>query len=133
MITRKLVVVPPVGGGNSQRYFHSRLLLKDATVGNDIADMISVYGSGVGYRLTGMLHEVIVSDLTIRIKKAGTPIITFTIPSATAVGVNIESTAFNSDPQPFTDGEPLTFDVTASDGSISRTGIASYMLEWIEN
>ncbi len=132
MITRKLVVVPPVGGGgSSQRFYDSRFLLRNTAVGNDIADMISVYGSGLGYRLTGMLHEVISSDLTIRINKAASPIITFTLPSSTAVGVNVESTTFNSDPQPFTDGEPLTFDVTASDGSISATGIASYMLEWI--
>jgi hypothetical protein len=106
------------------------LLLHDTRVGTNIADQVPVYVTGTGRRILGVLSREITEDLTIRVRLNGTTIATFTIPTATAVGTVVESTTFSNDPQPFTDGDVLSWDVIASDGQIHRYGVASFTVEW---
>ncbi len=106
------------------------LLLKDTAVGDDIADHVTALDSGIGLRLTGLLRKAIVADLTVQARKEGVAIISLTIPLATAVDTVLESTTFADDPQVFTRGEVLSWDVLASDGSVDKAGVASFTLEW---
>jgi hypothetical protein len=108
--------------------FERTLLLKDTTVGNDIADHVTVYAAGTAQRIVGVLRKPITADLTVRVNLNGTALITITIPSATAIDTPVESTAFAS--TALADGDVLTWDVTASDGSQDKAGIASFTLEW---
>ncbi len=106
------------------------LLLKDTAIGTDIADHVTVYADGVGRRIVGVLRLAITSDLTVRVKKNGTTLITLTIPDTTPIDTPVESTAFTDTPQAFADGEVLTWDVLASDGQVDAAGVAAFTLEW---
>jgi hypothetical protein len=108
--------------------FDRTLLLKDTTVGNDIADHVTVYAAGTAQRIVGVLRKPITADLTVRVNLNATPLITLTISSATAIDTPVSSTAFTS--TALADGDVLTWDVTASDGSQDKAGIASFTLEW---
>ena len=129
-------LAPSSGGGGP---FQRTLLLKDTTVGNDIADHVAVYGATTGQsstakRLLAVLRKAITSDLTVRInlyKSDGTSlgvVGTYTIPHTTAINTPVVSTTFTTSALP--DESVLTWDVTASDGSIDGDGIASFTLEW---
>jgi hypothetical protein len=112
------------------------LLLKNLTVGNNIADNITVYAAGVVQNMTGVLRLAIVSNLTVRINYivAGVSnvLITATIPSTTAVDTVLTFTAFTPT-TPFTLplDAVLTADITASDGSSDPDGVASFTLLWM--
>lgn len=103
------------------------LLLKDTTVGNDIADHLTVQEDGSGTFIKAVLRKAVTSDLTVRVNKDGTPIGTITIPSATLVDqvctLSISTVNFIKD-------EVLAWDVTASDGSQDLAGVASVTVEW---
>jgi hypothetical protein len=127
------------GPGGSAGPFQRTLLLKDTTIGNDIADHVVVYGSSSGHtstaaRMVAVLRKPISSDLTVRINlysSTGTflgVVGTYTIPHATAINTVITSTTFTTSSLP--DQSVLTWDVTASDGSTDGGGIASFTLEW---
>jgi hypothetical protein len=114
----------PGAGGVFQR----TLLLKDTAVGNDIADHVTVYEPGTATQIVGVLRKEITSALTVRVNKNGTPLITITIPAATAVDTPVTSTAFTS--AAMAEGDVLTWDITASDASRDGAGVASFTLEW---
>lgn len=104
--------------------------LHNLAVGNDIAPRVTVFATGTARRFTGVLRTAISADLTVRVKRNGTAIITMTIPLATAVGVVVESTSFVSTPEPLADGDVISWDITASDGSANPNGVATCTLEW---
>jgi hypothetical protein len=127
------------GTGGAAGPFQRTLLLKDTTVGNDIADHVVVYGSSSGHtstaqRMVAVLRKAITSDLTVRINlysSAGVllgVVGTYTIPHATAINTVITSTTFTTSSLP--DESVLTWDVTASDGSADGAGVATVTLEW---
>lgn len=121
-------------GAASPKLFQRTLLLKDTTVGNDIADHVTVYGGGAhtATLVTGTLRKAIAADLTVRINNvspAGTVVVgTFTIPSATPVDTPVEFSGFTTWSLP--EMSVFTWDVTASDGSKNSAGIASFTIEW---
>lgn len=103
------------------------LLLKDTTIGDDIADHLTVQEDGAGLVIKAVLRKAITQDLTVRVKKEGTPIGTITIPSATAVDqvITLDISAVD-----FVEDEVLSWDVLASDGSQDLAGVASVTVEW---
>lgn len=116
----------------AERQLHIfRLLVKISTVGNNIADKIPCQAGGVGRRIIGMLRVAIASDLTVRVNHNGSVLFTMTIPSTAAVGVEVISTTFANDPQPFVDAKYFEFDITASSGETAAAGVASFTCEWI--
>lgn len=113
--------------------FQRTLLLKDLTVGDDIADHVDVYGASKGgtstiTRITAVLRRTIVADLTLRIKADDVEIGTFTVPLGTGINSVQTFTSFLHSSLP--DKAVLSWDVTASDGSIDAGGIASFTVEW---
>jgi len=117
---------PGAGGGVFQR----TLLLKDTTVGNDIADHVTVYEPGTATQIVGVLRKAITAALTVRVKKEGVMLVTITIPASTAIDTPVASTTFTAGQEVFLEGEVLTWDVTASDNSRDAYGVASFTLEW---
>jgi hypothetical protein len=115
---------PGTGGGVFQR----TLLLKDTASGDDIADHVTVYEPGTATQIVGVLRKTITAALTVRVNKNGTPLITLTIPSSTAIDTPVISTAFTA--TAMAEGDVLTWDVTASDNSRDAAGVASFTLEW---
>jgi hypothetical protein len=112
------------------------LLLKDSTVGDDIADHTTIYVAGNASRVVGVLRLPITADLTVRINRVTAPdaaveIISCTIPADTEVDTPIEFTEFANDPEPLLDGDVLIWDVVESDGQIEAAGVAAFTLEWI--
>ena len=103
------------------------LLLKDTTVGNDIADHLTVQEDGTGLVIKAVLRKAVTSDLTVRVKKEGTSIGIVTIPAATLVDqvitLDISTVMFVKD-------EVLSWDVITSDGSQDLAGVASVTVEW---
>lgn len=103
------------------------LLLKDTTVGDDIADHLTVQESGQGTFITAVLRKAIEEDLTVEVVKEGIVIGTITVPSATAVdqpiNLDISTVAFVED-------EVISWNVTASDGQTDQAGVASVTVEW---
>lgn len=114
------------GGGVFQR----TLLVKDSTVGDDIADHVTVYEPGTAGQFVGVLRKVITDDLTVRVKKNGTALVTLTIPAATAIDTPVATTAFTAGEEALLEGDVLTWDITESDNSRDRYGVASFTLEW---
>jgi hypothetical protein len=130
----KLGAVP---GGGAQGPFERTILLKNTTIGDDIADHVTCYGPVPGVAHTailvrGVLRKAITSDLTLRINNVssgGTVVVgTFTIPLATAVDTVLEFTSFTTAALP--DLSTFTWDVTASDGSKDAAGVASFTIIW---
>lgn len=115
------------GTGTAGPYIRT-LLVKDTTVGNDIADRVPIFIASKAVRVIGVLRKAIASDLTVRIKLDGTTIATVTIPSATAVGVAVVSTTFVNSTLP--DKSVLSWDITASDGSTDANGVASFTVQF---
>lgn len=118
------------GGGGTAGPFSRTLDLKDTTVGNDIADHVTVWGAaGTIGKVRGVLRKAITSDLTLRVKVNGTTLGTFTIPLATAIDTPIDFTTFSGSTMVALD-DIFSWDVTASDGSFDPAGIASFTVEW---
>lgn len=113
--------------------FQRTILLKDTTVGNDIADHVTVYGTLNGenvnvYLVTGVLRKSITADLTLRVNINGTALGTFTIPLATTPDTVISFKSFTTETLP--DKGVLTWDVLASDGQMDVAGVASFTVLW---
>jgi hypothetical protein len=104
------------------------LLIKDATIGNDIADHVPIYVAAKAVRVIGVLRKVIASDLIVRVKLNGATLITLTIPHTTAIDVAVTSTAFVS--TTLADLSVLSWDITASDGSKDANGVASVTVQF---
>ena len=115
------------GTGGGGPYIRT-LLLKDTTVGNDIADHVPIYVAGTAMRIVGVLRLAITADLTVRVNLDGTALTSLTIPHTTPVDTPVVGTS----PAPPTLGDlaVLSWDVTASDGSTSPGGVCSITVEW---
>ena len=128
--------------GGAAGPFQRTILIKDTTVGDDIADHVTVYGQLPEPRqtydilkVTGVLRKEITSDLTLRInvvsKNLTSAVIgTFTIPLATAINTVISFNLKTLITATVPDGGVLTWDITASDGSKDNSGVASFTIEW---
>lgn len=121
--------------------FQRTILLKDTTVGNDVADHVTVYGpepARASYsivRITGVLRKTISSALTLRVNVVSANLTsavvgTFTIPSTAAVNQVISFNLKTLTTKELPDKGVLTWDVTASDGSQDNAGVASFTVEW---
>lgn len=111
--------------------FHRTLLLKDLTIGNDIADIVDVCdAAGTGLIITGALRKPIIKDLIVRASLDGATIFTFTFPKDTPVRKELTSTTFANDPQDFPLRALFTWDVVDSDGSKDANGVASVSVYW---
>jgi hypothetical protein len=115
--------------------FHRTLLLKDTTVGNDIADHTTIEIKGTAGRLTGTLRLPITADLIVRcmIAHAGdiafVELISLTIPSGHPINSPIDGAAFTSDAaKSLLYNDVVRWDVMASDGNTDRAGVASFDL-----
>jgi hypothetical protein len=129
LVTRRST--PATSGGGR----HRTILIKNTAVGNDIADHVTVYGGGGTCTLVqGVLRKVITSDLTLRVKlysSTGTllgTVGTFTIPSSTAINTVVTYTSFTT--ATFPDNAVFVWDITASDGSQDKAGVASFTVFW---
>lgn len=104
------------------------LLLKDTTVGNDIADHVPIYVAGTAMRIVGVLRKAITADLSVRVNLDGTTLTTLTIPHTTAVDTPVVGTS--PTPPALADLAVLSWDVTASDGSSDAAGVCSITVQW---
>lgn len=117
----------------------ARLLIKDSTVGDDIADHINILTPFTGdspsvsqvqrlVRMTALLRITISSIYVVRINNITTADSwVFDIPAATAVDTVLTSFITGD----FHDGDILTADILASDGQTDAAGIATITLEWV--
>lgn len=123
------------GSGTGGGPFQRTLLLKDTTVGNDIADHVTIWVAGTAASVQAVLRKAITVDLTVRINVTvsgiTTALGTFTIPHTTAVNaaLTFASTSFTGSTT-FPVLGVLSWDVTASDGSKDGAGIASFSVLW---
>lgn len=104
------------------------LLVKDTTVGDDVADHVVIYAPGTAQRVMGQLRKAITQDLVVRANIAGSPLIYMRIPAATLVGSILTTSGFF-----FTgllDLQVVTWDIISSDGSSDPGGVASFTLQW---
>jgi hypothetical protein len=116
------VPVPPM-----QRFVRT-LLIKDTTVGTDVADHVTIFASGTAMRLTGVLRKQIMADLVLQVNLNGAAFIAATIPQATAVDSVLTFNEFAT--VALADGSVLSAGISASDGTADVNGIASFTLEW---
>ncbi len=123
---RRLKAAASGGGGGP---YIRTLLVKDSTVGNDIADHVPIWIKSTATRVIGVLRKAISSDLTIRVNLDGAALITLTIPLATPIDTPVTSTSFSG--TAFTDLQVLTWDITASPGTKDVNGIASLTVQFI--
>lgn len=126
-------IEPPIEPGGAAGPWQRTLLIKDATVGVDIADHVTVYQPGVATKVTTVLRKVITTNLQVRINKNAIALITITIPSSTSVDVPIDFTAFATTPagiKSLAENDVLSWDIITSDGQRDRNGVASVTLEW---
>jgi hypothetical protein len=117
----------PCGGGT---LYHRTLLLKDTSAGSDIADHVTAYASGVALRAVGVLRLPIAADLVVRVNLNGSPMVTVTIPAATAVDTPVVVEAEEFEQTELADGDVFSWDVLASDGQIAGAGVASIWVGW---
>jgi hypothetical protein len=123
--------------GGAAGPFHRTLLLKDTTVGNDIADHTTIEIAGTALRLTGTLRLPITADLTVQcmIAHAGdiafTELISLTIASGHPINSPIDGKDFTSTAaKSLLYNDVVRWDVIASDGQTDRSGVASFDLIW---
>lgn len=129
-LTRPWILFFEKLGSTNSRPFTRTLLVKDSTTGNGIADVVTVYAPGAATRITGVLRLAITADLTVRVNLNGFALVTITIPAATAIDTVVTETTFTPANAPLADGDVLTWDITASDGSKDADGVASFTLIW---
>ncbi len=118
------------GGGIGQsgpQLFWRVIDIHDTTVGNNIGPNLPVQATGQGKRITAALREPISADLSIRVNKSLSEVGTITIPASTPIAMEVELSIKNIK---FVDGQILTWDITESDGSKSKNGIAAITVEW---
>lgn len=122
-------------GSGSTGPFQRTLLLKDTTVGNDIADHVVCWGTSATHKVTlvrGVLRKTISADLTVRINStlAGVTSVIgeFTIPAATAIDTPVPFTTFGT--SSLADLSVFSWDVIASDASAASAGVASFTISW---
>ena len=104
------------------------LLLKDTTVGDDIADHVTAQATGTAIRFEGVLRIPIIASLSVRIQKNAVLFVTLGIPAATPVDTVVSTDTFG-DPN-IGEGDVFSWDVTSSDGSVDSAGVASFTLYW---
>ena len=109
--------------------FIRTLLIKDSTIGDDIADHVPAFVAGKGVRLLAVRRAEIEDDLTVRVNKNGDPFITLTLPAATPLYDVVEGTAFVTD-ESIGDLVVFSWDITASSEETDVNGIASFTLCW---
>ena len=122
----KEIEAPAPGAGP----FVRTLVLKDTTVGDDIADHVPAYKAGTAARVVGVLRKPVTADLKVRIKKNGSIFVLITIAASTPVDTPVEQIFFTGGTA-IADKDVFSFDVTASDGSKDIAGIATFTLEWL--
>ena len=119
------------GGGGP---YHRTLLLKNSTVGDNIADVTPVYVAGAAVRMIGVLRKAITADLTVRVRYKTVDdatihdLVTITIPSDTAINTPVSETGFLA--TALADLVIFLWDVTESDGQQDAGGVASFTLQW---
>ena len=123
------------GGGGGGGPFVRTLLLKDATVANDIADHVPIFRAGPVVRVIGVLRTAITEDLVVRVNlnlppdyTGGVELVVLTIPADTEVDHPVIETTFT--PPSFPDLAVLSWDVVESDGQTNSGGIASITVQW---
>src|SRR5262245_7545150 len=111
------------------------LLLKDLTVGDDIAEHQYIFlppgvETGVGRRIVAVLRLAITADLEVRFRNVtqSAGVATITIPAATAVD---DPVTLDIPEQRFQDRDVIAPDIVASDGSVDAHGICAVTLEWV--
>jgi hypothetical protein len=117
------------GAGAVDDICHRTLLLKDLTVGDDVADHVPAYAAGTGIRVIAALRLAITSDLSVRINRNGVALGTYTVPAATIVDTPVEFTT-GIEGVALSDLDVFSWDVTASDGQVDAAGVASFTVEW---
>ena len=105
------------------------LLVKDSTIGNDIADHVTAQKTGTATRFAAVLRVPISSDLTVRVNKGASSFCTLTIPAATSPGTVVSTTTF-SGAGAITEDNVFSWDITASDEQLDINGVASFTLFW---
>jgi hypothetical protein len=120
------------GGSSSGGVFHRTLDLKDTTIRDNAADDVVVYEPGTAQFVVATLRDAIAADLTVNLNLwiAGVSNLvgTFTIPKTTPVHTALQFSSFST--TVFPNLSVLTWDVTASDGSIDPGGVASFTVVW---
>lgn len=145
--------IPPTGGNQQSQpsiitqgvlqICQRTLLIKDSTVGNDIADHVTiftretqlspvVYATASVQRIQGVLRKTISADLTVRFNAVGqgspqtSSSWTMTIQASTPINKTLMVAISGN----VNDGDVLYADVVASDGSKDADGIASFSFYW---
>jgi hypothetical protein len=125
----KIVALLDQNTPTTVRYIRT-LLIKNTTVGVDIADAVVAQNDGTPYQVAAVLKDIIDSDLTVNININGKLLIALNIPFTTVplsppiIFTNFSVTTINQN-------DILTADIIDSDGSINADGIASFTLEWM--
>jgi hypothetical protein len=121
-----------INATNLKSSFHRTLLLKDTTVGPDIADRVPIRIAGTDMAVHGVLRKPITKDLAVAIKCYAPSyqgvILKITIPKQTKPSEIVTV----SHPVMAAMGEMavFTFDVITSDGQKDGNGVASFTMEW---
>ena len=107
------------------------LLLKDCTIGNDIADHVVVHPGGNILLVAGVLRKAISSALTVRLNVVGATtqvVVTFTIEANQPVNSPARFITFTQ--AVLNDMDVLSWDVLVSDWSGDVDGVASFTIWW---
>ena len=121
-------------GPASGQVFSRTLTITDTTVADNVAAAVPVQCPGTGWRVLAMLSQSISDDLVVDLYKSGVLLVEITIPTSLALNTSQETILTTGSPAvgpTFADQEPLTVNITASDGSMAATGIATLTLQWV--
>jgi hypothetical protein len=124
-IWKRIVALGTDGG-----VFWRTLLVKDSTVGVNIADELVAQGTGNAAKVVAVLRQPITAALVIAINLDGVILTTMTIPASTAVNTLVEQPFLPAPGPTITAGQILSWDILASDGSTDIDGVASFTLIW---
>lgn len=127
-------------GGPKSGPIPYRCLLKNTAVGDNITDVISVYGAVVQQaskirRIVAVLKETITEDLVVRFRNIERATLTehvigeFTLPAASAHNASVVFDEF--DYPVLGDLSTLAVDIVSSDGAAAENGVASWVIETV--
>lgn len=121
-------LIQPRSSSTPELYWRG-VCLQNLAVGDNIAPVLPAQAPGTCFQVQGVLRKAITQNLVVRINQNGAPLITCTLNAAAKPLTTYTWTAFATNGV-LAEGDALSYDIAASDGSQDPDGVATFTLFW---
>jgi hypothetical protein len=115
------------GGAPGPQAFWRVFDIHNTATGTNVGPVLTVQEGGAGIKITAVLRTAITADLVVRVNANAVELGTITVPLATPVNTEV---AISIQTKRLVKGQPITWDIVASDGSFNPNGVATVTVLW---